>query len=61
MLLLLNFSYIRTIEQLHEMSFVFKAVVLLDGKTMECLYDNGSKFASFLLTGPVLVIALLQY
>ena len=38
------------------------AVVFLAGKTMDHLYGNGRKFASFLLTaaGPVLVIEL-QY
>ena len=36
-------------------------VVLPGGKTMECLYGNGRKFASFLLTIPALVIEHLQY
>ena len=38
-----------------------EAVVLLIGKTMERLYGNGKKFASFLLTSPALVIVHLQY
>ena len=33
-----------------------EAVVLPGGKTMERLYGKGRKFASFLLTGPALVI-----
>ena len=38
-----------------------EAVVLPGGKTMERLYDNKKKFASFLLTSPALVIEHLQY
>ena len=38
-----------------------KAVVLLGGKTMDHLYGNGRKLASFLLTNPALVIEHLQY
>ena len=38
-----------------------EAVVLLGGKTMERLYGNGRKFASFSLTSPALVIEHLQY
>ena len=38
-----------------------EAVVLLGGKTMECLYGNRRKFASFSLTSPALVIEHLQY
>ena len=37
------------------------AVVLPGGKTMECLYGNGRRFALFLLTSPALVIEHLQY
>ena len=38
-----------------------EALVLPGGKTMERLYDNERKFASFLLTSPTLVIEHLQY
>ena len=38
-----------------------KAVVLPGGKTMECLYGNGRRFASFSLTSPALIIEHLQY
>ena len=38
-----------------------EAVVLPGGKTMERLYGNGRKFASFSLTSPTLVIEHLQY
>ena len=38
-----------------------KAVVLPHGKTMEHLYGNWRKFASFSLTSPALVIEYLQY
>ena len=38
-----------------------EAVVLPGGKTMERLYGNGRKFASFSLTSPALVIEHLQY
>ena len=38
-----------------------EAVVLPGGKIMERLYGNGMKFASFLLTSPVLIIEHLQY
>ena len=38
-----------------------EAVVLPGGKTMERLYGNGRKFASFSLTSPVLVIEHLLY
>ena len=38
-----------------------EAVVLLGGKTMERLYDNGRKIASFSLTSPALVIEHLKY
>ena len=33
-----------------------EAIVLLGDKTMKCLYGNGRKFTSFLLTSPALVI-----
>ena len=33
-----------------------EAIVLLGGRTMERLYGNGRKFASFSLTRPALVI-----
>ena len=43
-------------------SFAFKQwYVLPGGKTMDCLYDNGGNFTSFLLTYLVLVIIPLQY
>ena len=38
-----------------------EALVLPGGKTMERLYGNGRKFASFSLTSPALVIEHLQY
>ena len=38
-----------------------EAIVLPGGKTMEHLYGNRRKFASFLLTSPALVIEHLQY
>ena len=38
-----------------------EAVVLPGGKTMERLYGNGRKFASFSLTNPALIIEHLQY
>ena len=38
-----------------------EAIVLPGGKTMECLYGNGRKFASFLLTSSALFIEHLQY
>ena len=50
------------IEQLCEMSFSFSSGTSgPGGKTMESLYGNGRKLTSFLLTGPVLVVELLQY
>ena len=38
-----------------------EAVVLLGGKTMECLYGNWRKFTLFSLTSPAKVIEHLQY
>ena len=38
-----------------------EAIVRPGGKTMERLYSNGRKFASFLLTSPALIIEHLQY
>ena len=38
-----------------------EAVVLPGGKTMEHLYGNGRKFASFLLISSVFIIEHLQY
>ena len=38
-----------------------KAVVLPGGKTVERLYGNGRKFASFTLASPALIIEHLQY
>ena len=46
----------KTTEQLRVKSFALEAVVLPGGKSMEHLYGNGRKFASFLLTSPALVI-----
>ena len=43
------------------MSFTFKAVVLLGGKTMDRLNGNGKKFTSFSIAGPVLAIELVKY
>ena len=40
---------------------IFLSVVILSGgKTMEYLYDNRRKFASFLQTGPAMVNEFLQ-